>query len=113
LVTLAKFGRQELRTAVLVMSTRHGATLCPLFAKCDGILLIEPDGSRGYYPNAEGTAQYLSELVLDMRPDRLVCGFIATIEKEVLRSAGIDIRVGSCPCPVDEFVGSFSTLPAA
>jgi hypothetical protein len=42
-----------------------------------------------------------------------LCGFIATGEKKVLRAAGIDIRVGSCACAVDELVASFSTLPEA
>jgi predicted Fe-Mo cluster-binding NifX family protein len=95
------------------MNAGHGLTLCPVFAKCDGVLLIEPDGSRGYYPNTEGTARSLSELVLNTRSERLLCGFIATGEKKVLRAAGIDIRVGSCACAVDELVASFSTLPEA
>jgi len=95
------------------MNAGHGLTLCPVFAKCDGVLLIEPDGSRGYYPNTEGTARSLSELVLNTRSGRLLCGFIATGEKKVLRAAGIDIRVGSCACAVDELVASFSTLPEA
>jgi predicted Fe-Mo cluster-binding NifX family protein len=95
------------------MNAGHGLTLCPVFAKCDGVLLIEPDGSRGYYPNTKGTARSLSELVLNTRSERLLCGFIATGEKKVLRAAGIDIRVGSCACAVDELVASFSTLPEA
>lgn len=101
------------RTAVLVMNTSHGLTLCPLFAKCEGVLLIEPDGSTSYHLNSGGTARFMSELVLNMRPDRLVCGFIGTTEKKLLRAAGIDIRVGSCACAVDELVDSFPTLPEA
>lgn len=95
------------------MNAGQGLTLCPVFAKCDGVLLIEPDGSRGYYPNTEGTARSLSELILNTRSERLLCGFIATGEKKVLRTAGIDIRVGSCACAIDELVASFSTLPEA
>ena len=98
---------------VLVMNAGQGLTLCPVFAKCDGVLLIEPDGSRSYYQNTEGTARSLSALVLNTRSERLLCGFIATAEKEVLQAAGIDIRVGSCACAVDELVTSFSTLPEA
>lgn len=101
------------RTAIVVMKTGHALALCPLFAKCDGILLIEPDGSRSYYPNAACTAQCLSELVLNARCGRLLCGFIGSAEKEVLRKAGIDIRLGSCACSVDELVGAFATLPEA
>lgn len=113
MVTPRKIQPAGVRTAVLVMNAGHGLTLCPVFAKCDGVLLIEPDGSRGYYPNTEGTARSLSELVLNTRSERLLCGFIATGEKKVLRAAGIDIRVGSCACAVDELVASFSTLPEA
>lgn len=113
MVTPRKIQPAEVRTAVLVMNTGHGLTLCPVFAKCDGVLLIEPDGSRRYFPNTEGTARSLSELVLNARSDRLLCGFIGTAEKEVLRAAGIDIRVGSCACSVEELVTSFSTLPEA
>lgn len=102
-----------MRTAVLVMNTGHGPTLCPLFAKCDGVLLIEPDGSRSYCRNSEATAQCLSELVLNTQCGRLVCGFIGSAEKEVLRNAGIDVRLGSCACSVDELVGAFSVLPKA
>ena len=113
MVTPRKIQPAGVRTAVLVMNAGHGLTLCPVFAKCDGVLLIEPDGSRSYYPNTEGTARSLSELVLNTRSERLLCGFIATAEKEVLHAAGIDIRVGSCACAVDELVTSFSTLPEA
>ena len=101
------------RTAVLAMNSGQGQMLCPLFAKCDGVLLIEPDGSTSFHPNTKRTARSLSELVLAIRPDRLLCGFIGTAEKELLRAAGIDIRVGSCACAVDELVASFPTLPEA
>ena len=110
MVTLRKIQPAE-RTAVLVMNAGLRLTLCPVFAKCDGVLLVEPDGSRGYHPNTEGTARSLTDLVLNTRTERLLCGFIATAEKEVLQAAGIDIRVGSCACAVDELVSSFSTLP--
>lgn len=113
MVTPHKIQPAGVRTAVLVMSTGHGLTLCPLFAKCDGVLLIEPDGSRSYYPNTEGTARSLTDLVLNTRSERLLCGFIAAAEKGALRAAGMDIRVGSCACAVDELVASFQTLPAA
>ena len=113
MVTPRKIQPAGVRTAVLVMNAGHGLTLCPVFAKCDGVLLVEPDGSRTYHPNTEGTARSLTDLVLNTRSERLLCGFIATAEKEVLQAAGIDIRVGSCACAVDELVASFSTLPEA
>lgn len=113
MVTPRKIQPAGMRTAVLVMNAGHGLTLCPVFAKCDGVLLIEPDGSRSYCPNNEGTARSLTDLVLNTRSERLLCGFIATAEKEFLHAAGIDIRLGSCAYAVDELVASFSTLPEA
>ena len=98
---------------MLVMNSGQGPTLCPLFAKCDGVLLVEPDGSTSYHPNTERTARSLSELVRAIGADRLVCSFIGKAEKKTLRGAGIDIRVGSCACAIDELVASFSNLPEA
>jgi predicted Fe-Mo cluster-binding NifX family protein len=100
-------------TAVLVMNGDQGPTLCPLFAKCDGVLLIERDGSTSFHPNTQGTARALSDLVQSMGPHRLLCSFIGPAEKKILRAAGIDIRVGSCAYTIDELVADFSTLPKA
>jgi predicted Fe-Mo cluster-binding NifX family protein len=111
--TLREIRPTGVRTAVLVMSTGHGVTLCPLFAKCDGVLLIEPDRSRSYYSNTDGTAQSLSELIRAIGASRLVCGFIGAAERTRLRAAGVDVRLGSCACTIDELVASFSTLPPA
>ncbi len=102
-----------MRTAVLVMNCDQGPTLCPLFAKCDGVLLIEPDGSTTFHPNNEGTAQSLSELIRAAGARRFVCSFIGRAQKKILRAAGIDIRVGSCAHTIDELVAAFSTLPKA
>ena len=101
------------RTAVVVMNSGKMLTLCPLFAKCDGVLLVEPDGSKSYHPNAECTAGCLSELIINAGCDRLLCGFIGPAEKDALRKAGVDVRLGSCACSVDELLNAFSTLPEA
>lgn len=74
---------------------------------------MEPDGSASFHPNTERTARSLSELIRAIGTDRLVCSFIGKAEKESLRAAGIDIRVGSCACAIDELVASFPTLPKA
>lgn len=105
--------RVGVRTAVVVMNNGQGPILCPLFAKCDGVLLVEPDGSTSFHPNTERTARSLSELIRATGADRLVCSFIGKAERETLRGAGIDIRVGSCACAIDELVALFSTLPEA
>ncbi len=101
------------RTAILVMNTTGGPILCPLFAKCDGLLLFESDGSSHFLRNTEGAARGLTDHILNVHPDRLLCGFISTAERQVLAAAGIDIRLGSCSVAVDELVKSFATLPKA
>ena len=113
MVTLGKIQAAGVRTAVLVMNTGHGLMPCPLFAKCDGVLLVEPDSSRSYYPNTGRTARSLSELIRNVGADRLVCGYIGSAERTLLRAAGVDVRLGSCACTIDELVASFSTLPIA
>lgn len=81
------------RTAVLVMNSGQGPKLCPLFAKCDGVLLIERDGSTSFHPNTERTAQFLSELVRAIGADRLVCSFIGNNAfKASLRLALTEIK---------------------
>lgn len=58
-------------------------------------------------------AKPLCELILELRPQRLICGFIDEREKERLCAAGVDIRLGSCAYSVDELVTSFASLPRA
>lgn len=98
---------------MLVMNSGQGPTLCPLFAQCDGVLLIEPNGLTSFHPNTKRTARSLSEIVRAIGANRLLCSFIGKAEKQTLRAAGIDIRVGSCACAIGELVASFSTLPEA
>ena len=90
------------------------ALLCPFYGKCDGVLLTNAaDGSKEFHPRDRSGAKSLCELILELKPRKLICGFIGEPEKEKLRAAGIDVRLGSCNCPVDELVTSFSTLPKA
>jgi hypothetical protein len=102
------------RTAVLVMNSGSTPLLCPFFSKCDGVLLHETaDGSNTFHPRDQSGAKSMCELILELKPRQLICGFIIEPDIEKLRSAGIDVRLGSCNCPVDELVTSFSTLPEA
>lgn len=102
------------RTAVLVMNSGSVPLLCPFFEKCDGILLINSaDGSRKLHRCDRSGAKSVSEVILKLKPRQLICGFIDGPEKEKFRAAGIDVRLGSCNCSVDELISSFSTLPKA
>ena len=104
-------------TAVLVMNSGAGPLLCPFFEKCDGFLLINAaDGSKSFYQqecSGVKSTRSMCELILELKPQQLICGFISEPEWEKLRSAGIDVRLGSCSCSVEELVSSFSTLPKA
>jgi Homeodomain-like domain len=44
---------------------------------------------------------------------RLVCGFVSESHKNRLRSAGIDVRLGSCACSVNDVVANFDGLLVA
>lgn len=102
------------QTAVMVMNSGSVPLLCPFFDKCDGVLLINSaDGSTKFHPRDRSSAKRLCDLILELKPPKLICGFIGAAEKKKLRSAGIDVRLGSCNCPVDELVSTFSSLPKA
>ena len=99
---------------MLVMNSGSMPLLCPFFSKCDGVLLISAaDGSKEFHPRDRSGAMSMCDLILELRPAQMICGFIPEPEKQRLRAAGIDVRLGSCSCPVDELVTSFSTLPVA
>lgn len=100
--------------AILVMGADGAAMLCPFFAKCDGILLIDPaDGSRAFLPNDQRTGEGLCDAILNSGVNQLVCGFIGEPERRKLRAAGIDVRLGSCAWPLDKLATCFHELPRA
>lgn len=102
------------RTAVLVMNAAFTPLLCPFFKKCDGVLLHNAsNGSTDFHPRDHSGAKSMCDLLLELKPDRIICGFIGGPEMQRLRDAGIDIRLGACSCPIDDLVASFSTLPKA
>lgn len=101
-------------TAVLVMNCDSMPMLCPFFTKCDGVLLFSSvDGRKEFHPRNRTGAKLACDLILELKPRRLICGFIDEPEKEKLRAAGIDVRLGSCNCSVDDLVASFTSLPRA
>ncbi len=102
------------RIAVTVMNAGTGLAQCPFFAKCDGILVFDAaTGQRAFHPNPPRTTESLCALILKSRVGGLICGFIGEPEIRSLRAAGIDVRVGSGRCSVEELVACFSDLPEA
>ena len=107
-------GRSAAQIAVLVMNSGFTSLLCPFFEKCDGVLLIDAvNGSKEFRPRKRLDAQSMGDLILELKPRRVICGFIDKPERQRLHAAGIDVRLGACNCTVDELVTSFSGLPRA
>lgn len=104
----------SIRTAISVMRTEGGPMLCPFFGKCDGVLVIEhPAGRVEFHGNPRRTSEALCDLVLASGASRLICGFVGERERQRLRAAGVDVRLGSCACPVDMLTAAFLDLPEA
>jgi len=102
------------RIAVTVMDPGSGPAPCPFFGKCDGIVVHDADtGAWEFHRNPPRTPQSLCDLVLATCVNGLVCGFIAEPEIRRLRAVGIDVRLGSGRCSVDELVACFRDLPEA
>lgn len=107
---LPSFGR----IAIIVTRSRAGPVLCPFFGKCDGVWTIESGTDAvEFHGNPKRTPDALCDLILAVRPTRLICSFIGKKEKQRLSDAGIDVRLGSCACPIDELVSGFEKLVAA
>jgi hypothetical protein len=100
--------------AVTVMDPGSGPVPCAFFGKCDGIVVLDTaTGARGFHPNTHRTPQSLCNLILATGAGRLVCGFIREPEIRRLRAAGIDVRLGSGGCSVDDLATCFCDLPEA
>lgn len=105
---------QSRRTALLVMHASGEAALCPFFGKCDGLLVIDPDGgAREFHANTQRTAEAMCDLILDTGVHRLVLGFVTGPAAQKLRAAGVDVRLGSCARSVEDLAAGFGDLPVA
>ena len=102
------------RIAIVVMKPAVSPALCAFFAKCDGVWTVDVGtGIVEFQENTQRTSAALCDLILAIGPGRLICGFIGENEKRRLTAAGIDIRLGSCACPLDDLVTGFEKLVAA
>lgn len=102
------------KTGVLVLNARPSPVLSPFFGKCDGMLVVEPDGQgTTFYPRDRDDPLSLWNLILAVKPTRLICGFVPPEDRAKLREAGIDVRLGSCATAVEELVACFCDLPEA
>jgi hypothetical protein len=111
----APTGARPVRSiAILVISARSEPMLCPFFRRCDGILLVGRSGHQTllHKPDVSGD-ESVCDLILRLKPDGLICGFVGDAEKEKLNAAGIDVRLGSCSRPIDELYAEFDSLPPA
>ncbi len=100
--------------AVLVARNQRKTMLSPFFAKCDGLLIVNPNArAREFRANTERTTEAICGLILTSGITKLVCGFIAKPDRDRLFASGVDVRIGSCARSVDALVREFDTLPAA
>ena len=100
--------------AVPVINSLYGPMLCPFFQKCDGVLLIDGAAkSTEFHQRDRSGAKSLCDLILELKPRALVCSFVGETEKQELRNAGIDVRLGSCSCSIEELLAGFHDLPRA
>lgn len=105
---------QAVRIALLVMGSHEASSPCPFFGKCDGFLLLDPAGqSAEFHHNELRTADTLCDLIVNSGANALICSFIGEAEKRRLLAAGIDVRLGSCACSVEELAEGFRDLPPA
>ena len=99
---------------MLATSISGREMLCPFFAKCDGLLVVDLDANvQTFHVNAARTQQSICDLILKSGVSRLVCGFIAESERKKLLAAGIDVRVASCQRSIEDLVAGFEKLPRA
>lgn len=100
---------------MLVARGRRKAMLSPFFAKCDGVLLIDPDEAQEheFRANCERTGEATCDLVLATGITKLICGFIDEADRNRLSAFGVDIRLGSCSRPVTLLAREFDVLPKA
>lgn len=100
--------------AITVMRRGADYLLCPFFGKCDGLLTVEPDKlTVAFLANSERSAGPLANLIIEGGVTRLICGFVPPQERARLEAAGIDVRLGSCTCGIDQLMIDFAELPRA
>ncbi len=100
--------------AVVVARSQRKAMLSPFFAKCDGLLIVDPDApAREFRANTERTGAFMCDLILASGIRKLVCGFIPERDRDRLSACGVEIRIGSCARPVEALIREFDVLPTA
>ena len=103
-----------IRLALTVINSGAKPVLCPFFGTCDGLLILDAaKTSREFHANDRRTPASLCTVIMAAKPDGLVCGYIGEAEKQTLRSAGIDVRLGSCAWSIEDLVARYPDLPAA
>ena len=99
---------------VLVARKQRKAILSPFFAKCDGLLIIDPDApARELRVNTGRTSAFVCDLILASSVTKLVCGFIPEPDRDRLSGRGVEIRIGTCTRSVEALIREFDALPVA
>ena len=102
------------RIAVLVMNAGSVPVLSPFFDKCEGVLVLDPaHPSTEFHPRDRTGKQSTCDLLVQLRPDYIICGYVGEAEKRRFNGCGIDVRLGSCTRPIGELAMEVRTLPEA
>lgn len=102
------------RIAIAVTGIGGGWVVSPFFAKCDGVLVVDrTTRTEAFHRNDGRTPNSVCATIAAISPDCLVCGYVGEAERKTLRSAGIDIRLGSCTCPIRDLSHCVCELPVA
>jgi len=75
---------------------------------------VDPgNGQNDFLPNNSQDSDALCDQIIRSGVKCVICGFIDEKAKALLRSKGVDLRLGSCACPVEELVTNFDMLEEA
>jgi len=113
-MTVARPTASAGRIVVLVMNAGSVPVLSPFFAKCEGVLLLDPaEPSPEFYPRDRTGVKSICDIITELKPEYVICGYVGEAEKRRLRASGIDVRLGSCSCSVEELATRVRKLPEA
>lgn len=88
-------------------------SLAAFFAHCDGVLISNGSGLEELVENPARSGDAVCAIILGRDVTRLICGFIPQASKDLLLTAGVDVRLGSCARSVSDLIQDFLNLPLA
>ena len=98
--------------AIVVTHSGGSFSLSPFFNRSDGLLLIDTGaGAREFRQRQGATGGDLAAMLMEIKPQKLICGFVRPPDEKRLRKSGVDVRLGSCARSIDDLTANFDRLP--